>query len=70
MTTFEIPIRVTVQSHFAGVSDFNECKVIAEVIRSKVRRTLDSAAVVKSWSIDLPNKVSDRADDSLKENFK
>ena len=57
MTTFEIPIRVTVHATFSGITDFQEAKLLSEIIRSKVRRTLDDAACVKSWSIDLPNEV-------------
>lgn len=66
MTTFEIPIRVTIHATFSSITDFQEAKLLSEIIRSKVRRTLDGAAVVKSWSVDLPNEVLD----DRKENFK
>ena len=55
--TYEIPIRITVES--SNGYEFSTAKFVAEVIRGKIKKSLDGDSSVVKWSIDLPNEVID-----------
>ena len=56
MKIYNITIRVVVQPTFQG-KDLEEAKLVSEIIRCKIHKTLDELTTVKQWCIDKPNEA-------------
>lgn len=53
---YTIPIVVTIEPTFQG-KEFEEAKLLSEIIRDKIRKTMNDNKNVVKWSIDLPNET-------------